>query len=176
MATVGRHSDGVYSSEAGFTLIELMIVTLIIAILIAIAVPTMLAARQRANARAAQVVLRNALAAEETYFADGQTFTQTAGDLRTIEPSILWVPAAGPPAPTDPVGQVNMTVHNSQAVNDFTAVCLYAHSKAGTDFAIKVIPVDGSPTPATGAFYFDDSTGMPTCAVSGSEGGRLSWL
>ncbi|MHB8512537.1 MAG: prepilin-type N-terminal cleavage/methylation domain-containing protein, partial [Actinomycetota bacterium] len=40
------------SEESGFTLIELMVVVLIIAILIAIAIPTFLGARQRAQNRA----------------------------------------------------------------------------------------------------------------------------
>src|SRR5687767_111788 len=53
--------------EEGFTLIELMVVVLIIAILIAIAIPTFLGARKRAQDRQAQSNIRNALLAEKTY-------------------------------------------------------------------------------------------------------------
>ena len=76
--------------EAGFTLIELMVVVLIIAILIAIAVPTFLGARQRAQDRAAQSLLRQALTAAKVYYTDNQSYTQNTAALSAIEPVVVF--------------------------------------------------------------------------------------
>lgn len=73
--------------DEGFTLIELMVVLLIIAILLAIAIPTFLGARNTANARSTQENLRNALTAEQTNWTSNQAF---ATGLSTLEPSLTW--------------------------------------------------------------------------------------
>ena len=77
--------------QDGFTLIELMVVVLIIAILIAIAIPTFLGLRQRAQDRAAQSDLRNGLTGAKAFYTDNETFTgfdPAAGEA--IEPSLTW--------------------------------------------------------------------------------------
>jgi type IV pilus assembly protein PilA len=78
--------------EAGFTLIELMVVVLIIGILIAIALPTFLGARERAQNRAAQSSLRNALVAAKTAYTDDGDYlgADTAAELDLIEPSLSY--------------------------------------------------------------------------------------
>src|SRR3989442_9877518 len=80
--------------DPGFTLIELMVVVLIIAILIAIAIPSFLGARKRAQDRHAQVNLRNALTAEKTYYADSQAYTDSAAQLASVQGYLEWKAAA----------------------------------------------------------------------------------
>lgn len=61
-------------NESGFTLIELLVVIIIIGILLAIAIPSYLGFRDRANNSAAQANVRAAIPAVEAYFADNGTY------------------------------------------------------------------------------------------------------
>ncbi len=76
--------------DEGFTLIELMVVVLIIAILLAIAIPTFLGAQDRARDRGAQSDLRNSLTAAKTIATDtdGIFSSVTFTSLNTTEPSL----------------------------------------------------------------------------------------
>src|SRR5437667_11109836 len=65
--------------DAGFTLIELMIVIAIIAIFAAIAIPNLLAARLSANETAAIATLRNIISAQAQFQQGAKADTDSDG-------------------------------------------------------------------------------------------------
>ncbi len=83
--------------DEGFTLIELMVVVMIIAVLIAIAIPSFLGFRQSAQDRSAQSEVRNVLLAEKAYWLENGDYTQAGADITAFEPNatINADPAAG---------------------------------------------------------------------------------
>jgi type IV pilus assembly protein PilA len=119
--------------DSGFTLIELMVVLLILAILLAIAIPTFLSVVGGANDRASQSNLNTALTnAKAGYQQFSQTYAGTGGTvsvayLSSSEPSLSFVSTAS----TAP-GVISVFVPNTANDNPGSSIVLASLSKSGT--------------------------------------------
>jgi len=155
-ARIGAVPRRVERDERGFTLIELMVVVLIIAVLVAIGLPTLLGARQRAQNSAAKSLIRNALSTEIVFYGSSQTFSgdnSAGGELDSIDPSVEW----GTLTATD--SGVIATVSDGDAT-----LILRSQSVTGTTYCLGRI---GSGAVA-GTYYTTECDGAEdTAAVSG---------
>ncbi|MHB8288987.1 MAG: prepilin-type N-terminal cleavage/methylation domain-containing protein [Acidimicrobiales bacterium] len=139
--------------EAGFTLIELMVVMLIMAILLAIAIPTFLGTRNTANNRAAQSSLENALTTAKAYYARFQNFspssqgnatlTTLAAVLSVSEPQLHFAATGGTSNPnTIVVNESSYTSNYSAGVSN--AALFVGYSRSGECWFILDVEVPPS--------------------------------
>ncbi|MCU1380803.1 MAG: prepilin-type N-terminal cleavage/methylation protein, partial [Acidimicrobiales bacterium] len=117
-----------HNDEDGFTLIELMVVVLIIAILIAIAIPTFLGVQNRARDRAAQSDLRNGITNAKAIATDDQGLLTSvnATSLGKAEGALKFVDGD-----TDPASGFIGVVKSST-----DAVVLFKKSASGTYYGV----------------------------------------
>ena len=153
--------------EEGFTLIELMVVVLIMAILMAIAIPTFLGSTNKAKDRSTQSDLRNALTTAKSLAADqGGLFVSTgttvltSTDLGTAEPGLSFNATAS----TTQIGvHVNATTNNEG--KDITLV---KQSKSGTKWY-------GISATSSGVVTYCSSTTAETSIDTNAECTGSSW-
>jgi type IV pilus assembly protein PilA len=127
------------SRDGGFTLVELMVVVMIIAILMAIAIPTFLNSRKRAQDSTAKSNVRNGLAAAQAVFGENQSFPVTAAMLTSLaaeEPSLTFVATAS----------TNPKTISVVTDPDTAMVVVSAQAKSGKCFSFKNVSAAGGGT------------------------------
>jgi type IV pilus assembly protein PilA len=92
--------------EQGFTLIELLVVILIIGILAAIALPTFLGQREKAQDGSAKSDARNLVSHMESCFTDAQTYAGCNTDLTAANTGLPLVANGAANAAAVPAGRV----------------------------------------------------------------------
>lgn len=154
--------ENMKARENGFTLVELMVVILIIAVLIAIAIPTFLGARTRAQDRAAQSDLRNTLTAAKVFYSDESAdYGFTAAQIENINTAIIPVPGVTPPT-----GIVGFVAHPNQDGLPDQALQLVIESESGTWYCLWD---EGSGTEA-GTYFGQDLASAPATWADCSNG------
>jgi type IV pilus assembly protein PilA len=133
-----------------------MVVVLIIAILLAIAIPSFLGARGKAQDRASQSNVRNALTAEKTFFTDNQVYTATATALTAIEPSMAYK-ASGIAGGAKEVQVIVGDATTGGTTVTGATVCITGKTAAGKFYEVK--DVAAGPNAGTS---FDTPSAEPT--------------
>jgi type IV pilus assembly protein PilA len=175
--------EGDAAADAGFTLIELMVVLLIIAILLAIAIPTFLGVTNTAGDRAAQSNLTNALTEAKALYQVNQSYTNssgsgsyTSGQFQSQAPEFTWTQATATAnsgqCATTASNCVSFAVFNVGATNDGqglalavtsskTNTCWYAFDVETTPSA-SIFTGTGTGNFATAGTFYGKSTSIPS--------------
>jgi type IV pilus assembly protein PilA len=126
-------------SDDGFTLVELMVVVLVVAILLAIAIPTYQGASERAQDRRAQLTVRNALAAQLAVWADDEQFSADPATLTAAEGAIEYLVAPADDVADLPIAPPTVFVHVASTPRPNDTIVLAARSGSGRCYWIRKV-------------------------------------
>lgn len=163
--------------QSGFTLIELMVVVMIIAILVGIAIPAFLGARKRAQDTAVKSNLRNGLATAQTVFTDNQAYGDSAALLASLageEPSLTFVGNGVDSTKAKEISVKTAKIGTSATEDE---IVLASASASGKCFFLRHVATagaeDASSNPISGSYMAETSTNAACSADDGLD--SLTW-
>jgi type IV pilus assembly protein PilA len=166
-------------TESGFTLIELMVVLLIMAILLAIAIPTFLGVKGGAQDRAAQSNLTNGLLSAKALYTSQGTYPVAASftaTMATQEPELVFTTATVTAAPSNQISFEVSTDGNQVVLVDYSpnnkGTCWALSDNNGASTALGAAPLGDSY-----AAWVEGSTAATECSATAAAGytASTSW-
>jgi type IV pilus assembly protein PilA len=140
--------------------VETLVVVLVIGLLVGIALPVFLGSRSRAQNRAAQSDLRNALVAAKAIFSNGASYVCARAATSTTPPCSQALPQFEPKLTY--VTAASTTANPRVSVMTTPTATLWAAARmsaTGTCFGIRDVAV-GAPPSTVGTWY---GQGLATC-------------
>jgi prepilin-type N-terminal cleavage/methylation domain-containing protein len=163
----------VEEDESGFTLVELMVTLLIVAILLSIAVPLFLGVTSPANDRATQSNLTNGLTETTLQYQDGgQSFLGVTAKMASAAPEFTWTTANSTCSPSQP-NCISVSPVDVTTADDNQGAIIAAMSKTGTCWWVAQIQATPAVVPSSG-FLLNDTVGQSGNQSVGSRPATIS--
>jgi len=174
---VGRTGEGEESPEAGFTLIELMVVLLIMGILLAIAIPTFLGVTGSAHAAATKTNISSAMTEAVASYTSNSAFTTTTAEVAALSKethAMSFTAASSPSTKTSQISVdvVTATVIVMAALQKSTKVCWM---EATNDSSASVAVGTGNTIPSGTSYAAIKTVGATGCKATVAPTSTSTW-
>ena len=125
-----RRRAGIRTARTGFTLIEVLIVTVMVGLLAALVIPTFLGQRQKAEGATAQALLRSGAATLESASVDADGYADiTVAQLDGLEPTVAWQTTAGATTADDAISVTGLSATGYELATTTGSGTVYTYVK-----------------------------------------------